>query len=73
MLLDIARNARYARNARKNLSSKVYISTPDPNHAGAKNCHRKNTLEANLHYPLKPFATPSDPFDPPGGPPHANL
>ena len=26
MLLDIARNARYARNARKKFSSKVYIS-----------------------------------------------
>ena len=27
MLLDIARNARYARNARKNFYSKVYISS----------------------------------------------
>ena len=26
MVLDIARNARYARNARKKFSSKVYIS-----------------------------------------------
>ena len=27
MLLNIARNARYARNARKKFSSKVYISS----------------------------------------------
>ena len=53
----------------ENLTLIQEADTPAEQNIGAKICNRKNTLEANLHYPFwTPDDLPRNPGEPPGGP-----